>query len=1055
MKSLTAFSRHITSLYLIIFAFFLISGKTILFRGNAEAEKEELDPPFSLTAGDGAGLILKSYESNTVLDGFLVFTEIKLKFYNPENRQREGRFRITLPEKAHLARFAMQIGGKWQEGEVVEKEKAVRAYEDFLHRKQDPALLESDAGNEFSARIFPIPAKGDKELIISYSSVLDSEPARYSIPLVGLPEIDDFKVTVLYDEKEFIQGDAKKKSEDGTTAERKVFSVRKKNYKPEKNYMFSQKPKGNTYLKNGSLFAVRFVPFRESSSEKFSSDSAVFLVDTSASSAVSFSQNMKTLTETVSKMNLKDFYIYGFDSKLTYYGNSAADLKKLSEVLPLGSSGLHSALTELKKKDDLKNARLILVSDAVATSGIIEKSKIADTAKSIPWVSRLDVIVPGSYKDDAVISGLINSGRTAGTSVSLSEGTDEVLKRLGSKVHTGNRISLPGAKWIYPETAESVQSGDPVIVFGELGNAGADVSREILWNGKVIENFTMMDAEELLLEREVTAARIQRLISLSETEQNEDASKGYQLQARELSIKHRIQSPYTSFLVLETEADYERFQISRNSITDIMTVGPSGIDVINRKNSKLYEFLDNVNRKETVKNSNSERDRRSKKKEKKSEYISGVSDGEQKGDPSIVIADAMESEEDDTDESPPRGKADSSNSSKDSFTEPAKIQEANKAPGRPSDTSGPVSSQDKSGASDGKSVSPPAEKPRPASDETPSRIRVPEREIRRPDPTGTTVTRPRPEPEPEEKREKVEPYTGNRKKFQNLIDKRDYKQALQFALEWRNGNLQDTLALTALGDAFLKNGNRKDAVRAYTSLIDYFPKRADIRRWAGEKLLSVGEYEEAADTLRHALIQRPDHPSTYHLLASAYMKNGKYAEAASVILKGISFKFDSRFSSVQDILYDDLDLSYSLALKNQSKDMEYFEKIKTEYKLKQLKKEIRFILVWETDANDVDFHIYDRKGNHAWYSSKQLESGGELYADLTGGYGPECFRIINPTAFPYRLEAHYYSRGPMGFGMGAVQIIRYDGEKNLEIETRDFVIMNDGAYLDLGKVKEQ
>lgn len=82
-----------------------------------------------------------------------------------------------------------------------------------------------------------------------------------------------------------------------------------------------------------------------------------------------------------------------------------------------------------------------------------------------------------------------------------------------------------------------------------------------------------------------------------------------------------------------------------------------------------------------------------------------------------------------------------------------------------------------------------------------------------------------------------------------------------------------------------------------------------------------------------------------------------------------------------------------------------------------------------------------------------MESGGELYADLTGGYGPECFRIINPKAFPYRLEAHYYSRGPMGYGMGAMQVIRFDGEKKLDLETRNFVIMNDGAYVDLGMVK--
>ncbi|MBP7284192.1 MAG: hypothetical protein KBA66_21585, partial [Leptospiraceae bacterium] len=118
-----------------IFFKILIAFSLIFFLSGKELEETEIpDSPLSLTAGDGAGLVLKGYESNTVLDGFIAFTEIKLKFYNPENRQREGRFRITLPDNAHLARFAMQIDGRWQEGEVVEKEKAVRAYEDFLHR---------------------------------------------------------------------------------------------------------------------------------------------------------------------------------------------------------------------------------------------------------------------------------------------------------------------------------------------------------------------------------------------------------------------------------------------------------------------------------------------------------------------------------------------------------------------------------------------------------------------------------------------------------------------------------------------------------------------------------------------------------------------------------------------------------------------------------------------------------------------------------------------------------------------------------------------------------
>ena len=45
---------------------------------------------------------------------------------------------------------------------MVELQAAREAYEDFLHRRQDPALLEKEAGNQFPARVFPIPPRATR-----------------------------------------------------------------------------------------------------------------------------------------------------------------------------------------------------------------------------------------------------------------------------------------------------------------------------------------------------------------------------------------------------------------------------------------------------------------------------------------------------------------------------------------------------------------------------------------------------------------------------------------------------------------------------------------------------------------------------------------------------------------------------------------------------------------------------------------------------------------------------------------------------------------------------
>ena len=95
----------------------------------------------------------------------------------------------------------------------------------------------------------------------------------------------------------------------------------------------------------------------------------------------------------------------------------------------------------------------------------------------------------------------------------------------------------------------------------------------------------------------------------------------------------------------------------------------------------------------------------------------------------------------------------------------------------------------------------------------------------------------------------------------------------------------------------------------------------------------------------------------------------------------------------------------------------------------------------------------DSKGGHAFYSNMALPSGGRLYADVTTGYGPECFTIPGkPSAGPYKIFIHYYSRGPMGYGMGKVEIVRHDGKGGLTFDERPYVVMTDRAFVNLGAV---
>ena len=267
------------------------------------------------------------------------------------------------------------------------------------------------------------------------------------------------------------------------------------------------------------------------------------------------------------------------------------------------------------------------------------------------------------------------------------------------------------------------------------------------------------------------------------------------------------------------------------------------------------------------------------------------------------------------------------------------------------------------------------------------------------------------------------------------------------------------MALVALGEALEAAGKLQLAARAYGSIIDLFPSRADLRRFASTRLVSLKGAGEAlsVDSLQKAAEQRPDHLSVHRLLAYALVRKGDLEAAFAALETGLSQNYPGgRFNGGTRILREDLGIVGKAWLAKDPKIKETLRKrLRASGAVLASKPSLRFVLNWETDANDVDFHIYDGQGGHAYYSQRMLPSGGELYADVTTGYGPECFAIEGAQlAFPYAMQIHYYSRGPMGYGMGQVEILQHDGKGGLKFDARPFVVMNDGAYLALGPINE-
>ena len=96
-------------------------------------------------------------------------TSIDQVFINNHPRDIEGIYIFPLPEEATISEFAMYIGDKKVEGEILDRDQARRIYEDIVRRMKDPALLEYVGRNMFRARVYPIPARGEKRIRLSYT----------------------------------------------------------------------------------------------------------------------------------------------------------------------------------------------------------------------------------------------------------------------------------------------------------------------------------------------------------------------------------------------------------------------------------------------------------------------------------------------------------------------------------------------------------------------------------------------------------------------------------------------------------------------------------------------------------------------------------------------------------------------------------------------------------------------------------------------------------------------------------------------------------------------
>ena len=1022
-------------------------------------------PPVSFADPDGQDLILEEVSARTAIHGMLSLTELELRFRNPQARRIEGRFTCTLPPNAAISRFAKDINGHLMEGEVVERLRANQVYEQFLHVVlRDPALLEQDQGNRFSARIFPIEANAPVRLVLSYTALLPMRGGvrTYTLPLRGLPEIDKFSFRAFItpvpgEETGGIVKAASNISGPGRRSTAEVISLDEQDYTPESDIELTWRPTEDAprarLLRAGDFYLAALRPTPSGGLRaRPSTSSWLFYVDTSASSAEGAKHRIAAIESVLGALPAQDrVQLVAFDQEIVPLasGTAAEMSRRAGELLQsrlfLGGTDLGALLRHAARAAREDSSRAIVVaSDLVPTLGSVAPNEIKDAIAAIPPQATVHALVLGS-RENAPTAKALTAGRGRVVRVPFSqslaaraaEAADELRRPLGGSVD----LADAGAEWIYPAHFDDVAPGDEVIVLGKV-KAGGEPSIVRTASAISLDQSTF----EPLLEREAYRAYLEYLAEREASEPSEGIRRALATEQVRISVEQRVVIPRTTMLVLETEWDYQRFNLDRRALAAILTIDAGGIGRVDRRGQGTF-VAEAPPPPPPM--------RRAEPASPRAPASLAMPKAEAAAD--AQAQDFVQAEE--------LGEDEGVEGSVEGGVEGGVV----------GGVVGGVAGGVVGGTPGGVLSAEPAPVPAPvaaAAVEVPASV-PPSAQIAPPPPPppppAPRLQVSRPEREDDERAKKDrDDWTRVRKPSRGRIaeleaelranprDRELYNQLSEtlaaydewtalrtLALRWQPYDPENPQVYEVLGLADEHLGNDSEAARAHASLIEVAPAKPELLQRAGLLLLRARRARLAEAPLRRALEMRPDRANGYRHLALMLWHEGKYEEAARLLESALDEQFPNWYGNVQRVIREELGYIYRAWMKHEPDKRERIAERARQHNVNlDRRDDLRITLAWETDANDVDLHVVDPNGEECYYGHNATRSGLQLYEDITQGLGPEVIRTERAKPGTYHVGVRYFSAGPMGVSRGLVIVMRDD-----DIEVHPFRLVKGGGEI--------
>lgn len=557
--------------------------------------------------GLGGQLDIKEHTVRVVINNGVAVTEVEQIFLNKEQRMVEALYTFPVPNRASVSGFSMWIGGKEMVGEVVEQARARQIYDSYKQQKRDPGLLEQVDFKRFEMRIFPIPAGAEQRVKITYYQELDfdHDAATYVYPLAttavpgtaasragkfafSLEVKSEIPITemespshandfvIAKHSPEYRQ--ASLETSGGDLGRDVVISLKTQRPRTGLDLITSKTAGEDGY------FMLTLTPGQELSEQSQGMD-YVFILDVSGSMANDgkLSLSQKSLGAFLEGLSPEDrFEVLTFNVAVNTLFRELkpadeAGVKRAREFLQSqvarGGTILRPALTAAYRYHN--SDRVLNV--VVLSDGMTEQSEQAELLQLIgqrPSGSRVFCIGVGNEVNRPLMQQLAD--RAGGLAAFLSpedkldRQAEAFRRKLMRPALTNVRLSYAGGgvEAVEPDAIPNLYHGSPARIYGRYRKPGKmDVTVDAEIMGKPYQQTVTMQLPEQdetnpEIERMWAWRRVERLFE----EERAAGSPKHQSEIVKLCEGYSIASQYASFLVLENDAEFQRWKIERRNV---------------------------------------------------------------------------------------------------------------------------------------------------------------------------------------------------------------------------------------------------------------------------------------------------------------------------------------------------------------------------------------------------------------------------------------------------------------------------------------------------------